>query len=139
DAGAPARRRAPIPSPIRDADGSSAIHPPRPQRGRGGRGRGAAICRAQTDDPDAADAERRTRVGDHPAFPLAPVRLADAVLAGLAEAGAERGIANDTLELVRAVALLLEEPGRAEATMAGADDLAAARLDVARRPPVASA
>ncbi|MBM3479894.1 MAG: YkgJ family cysteine cluster protein [Alphaproteobacteria bacterium] len=136
---APARRRARIPCPFLDADGSCAIHLARPLRCRGVHGRDAAICRAQTDDPDAADAERRTRSGEHPAFPLAPVRLADAVLAGLAEAGAERGIADDTLELVRAVALLLEEPGRAEATMAGADDLAAARLDVARRPPVASA
>ena len=39
----------------------------------------------------------------------------------------------------RAVTLLLDDPARAEATMAGADDLAQARLDVARRPPVASA
>ena len=78
-------------------------------------------------------------MGEHPAFPLAPVRLADAVLAGLAAAGAERGIADDTLELVRAVTLLLDDPARAKATMTGADDLAQARLDVARRPPVASA
>ncbi|MFM8680839.1 MAG: YkgJ family cysteine cluster protein [Alphaproteobacteria bacterium] len=136
---AQARRRAGIPCPFLDAGGSCAIHPARPLRCRGVHGRDAALCRAQTDDPDAADAERSTRMGEHPAFPLAPVRLADAVLAGLAAAGAERGIADDTLELVRAVALLLDDPGRAAATMAGADDLAEARLDVQSRPPVASA
>ena len=136
---AAARRRARIPCPFLEPDGRCAIHPTRPLRCRGVHGRDAALCRAQTDDPDAADAERRTRMGEHPAFPLAPVRLADAVLAGLAAAGAERGIADDTLELVRAVTLLLDDPARAEATMTGADDLAQARLDVARRPPVASA
>lgn len=136
---APARRRARIPCPFLEPDGRCAIHPARPLRCRGVHGRDAALCLAQTDDPDAADAERRTRTGEHPAFPLAPVRLADAVLAGMAAAGAERGIVDDTLEFVRAVVLLLDDPGRAEATMAGADDLAEARLDAARRPPVASA
>lgn len=131
---APARRRARIPCPFLDGDGSCAIHPVRPLRCRGVHSRDAALCRAQTDDPDAADAERRSRTGEHPSFPLLPVRLADAALAGLAAAAAGRGIADDTLELVRAVALLLDEPGRAEATMAGADDLAQARLDIPQRP-----
>lgn len=131
---APARRRARIPCAFLAPDGSCAIHPVRPLRCRGVHSRDAALCRSQTDDPDAADAERRARVGEHPAFPLAPVRLADAALAGLAAAGAERGIAADTLELGRALALLLSEPGRAQATIAGMDDLAEARLDMSQRP-----
>jgi Fe-S-cluster containining protein len=130
----PTRRRARLPCAFLDRDGSCAIYAVRPLRCRGVHARDATLCLSQTEDPDAAAAERARRVGDHPAFPREPVRIADAALAGLAAAAAERGIARESLELGRAVTLLLAEPARAAAVMAGIDDLAAARLDLAQRP-----
>lgn len=129
---APTRRRARMPCPFLAADGACGIYPVRPLRCRGLQGRDAALCRAQTDDPVAAADERRTRTGAPDAFPTLPVRLADAALAGLVEAGATRGITGDTLELTRAVALLLGAPERADAAIRGQDDLAEARLETDR-------
>jgi hypothetical protein len=130
----PARRRARLRCAFLDPDGSCAIYAARPLRCRGVHSRDAALCQDQTRDPDAAAAERARRVGDHPAFPRLPVRIADAALTGLVAAATERGIACESLELGRAVMLLLAEPHRAAAVMAGLDDLAEARLDIAQRP-----
>jgi hypothetical protein len=127
-----ARRHARVPCPFLAADGACGIYPVRPLRCRGLHGRDAALCRAQTEDPVAAADQRRTRTGAPAAFPILPVRLADAALAGLVEAGAAHGIASATLELTRAVALLLGAPERAEAAMRGQDDLAEARLETDR-------
>lgn len=134
---APTRRRARLRCAFLDADGGCAIYAVRPIRCRGVHSRDAALCLSQTDDPDAAAAERARRVGEHPAFPLLPVHLADAALGGLAAAAGERGMPLESLELGRAVMLLLEDPDRAAAVMAGLDDLAAARLDPAQRPVAA--
>jgi Fe-S-cluster containining protein len=128
------RRRARIPCAFLAADGTCGIYAYRPIRCRGVHARDAALCLGQTEDPDAAAAERAQRVGDHPAFPRLPVTLADAALAGLAAACAARGIAHDSLEMTSALLLLLTAPERAAAVMAGIDDLAEARLDTAARP-----
>jgi hypothetical protein len=128
------RRRARIPCAFLADDGACGIYAFRPIRCRGVHARDAALCLSQTDDPDAAAAERAQRDGDHPAFPRLPVRLADAALGGLAAAGAARGIAHHSLEMTRALLLLITAPERAVAVMAGMDDLAEARLDTAARP-----
>ena len=135
---APERRRARIACAFLATDGRCSIYEIRPIRCRGVHSRDAAECRRQTDDPDAAATERAQRVADHPAFPRLPVQLADAALGGLAAAAAERGIARESLELARAVQILLETPDRAAAVMAGVDDLAEARLDLALRPVAAT-
>lgn len=127
------RRRARRGCAFLDPDGSCAIHAVRPLRCRGLHSRDAALCRSHTEDPDAAAAERARRTGDHPAFPRLPVELADAALGALAAAADARGIAREGLELGRALQLLLEAPARAAAVMAGIDDLADARLDLAQR------
>lgn len=131
---APTRRRARIACAFLAADGRCGIYSFRPLRCRGVHARDAALCQRQTDDPDAAALERAQRIADHPAFPRLPVQLADAALGGLAAAAAERGIACDVLELARAVQLLLAQPERSAAVMAGIDDLAEARLDITARP-----
>lgn len=128
------RRLARTPCAFLDAGGSCAIYEARPLRCRGLQSRDAALCHSQAADPAAAAAERAARVGEHPAFPRLPMELADAALTGLATAAADaRGIAADGLELGRAVQILLMEPTRAAAVMAGLDDLAEARLDLAQR------
>jgi hypothetical protein len=95
------------------------------------------LCRSQTEFPDAAAAERAARHAVPHAFPLAPVQIADAALTGLALAQQDAGIATDTLELVTALGLLLRDPERARAAMAGQDDLAEARLNPDARPVAA--
>lgn len=131
---AQARRRARIPCPLLESDGRCGIYPIRPIRCRGVHSRDVEPCRRRTDFPDDAEAERAARPGPHPAFPLVPVQVADAALGGLADAQSAAGIAADTLELVTALGLLLADPGRMEAVMAGIDDLGQARLDPAARP-----
>lgn len=131
------RRKARTSCAFLEPDGSCAIYDVRPIRCRGLHSRDAALCRSQTADPEAAAAERAQRVGDHPAFPRLPLDLADAALGGLAAAATARGIASEALELGRAVSLLLADPARATAVLAGIDDLAAARLDLAQRPVAA--
>lgn len=134
DLDASARRRARIACAFLGAAGRCEIYAVRPMRCRGLHSRDAELCRRRTDVPDQAPAARARRAHADPAFPPAPIELADAVLAGLATACAERGIAHDALELAHAVQLLLLEPDRADALLAGADGLAEARLDIAARP-----
>lgn len=133
------RRHARLACPFLEADGRCGIYAFRPLRCRGLHSRDAAICRAQTERPHEAARERDARRAAPAAFPLAPVRIADTALAGLAAAQREAGIADDTLEMVAALALLRAEPARGRAAMAGMDDLAEARLDPAQRPVAASA
>lgn len=132
------RRRAHIACAFLAADGRCGIYEIRPLRCRGVHARDAALCLSQTEDPDAAVLERAQRLVDHPAFPRLPVQLADAALGGLAAAAAERGIGRDSLELARALTLLLATPDRSEAVMAGSDDLAEARIDITARPVAAA-
>jgi len=134
DLDAPSRRRARIPCAFLGAEGRCEIYEIRPIRCRGLHSRDAELCRWQTDQPDQAMAERGQRTGPHRAFPVEPMQLADAALAGLAAACAERGIAHDAVELAHAVQLLIFAPARAHAVLTGADQLAEARLDVTTRP-----
>jgi Fe-S-cluster containining protein len=136
---APERRRARLACPFLEPDGRCAIYAVRPLRCRGLHSRDAAICRAQTERPNEAARERDARHAPPDAFPLAPVRIADAALAGLAAAQRDAGIAGDTLEMVAALALLLASPERGQAAMAGMDDLAESRLDPAQRQVAAAA
>jgi hypothetical protein len=131
---APERRRARLPCPFLETDGRCGIYTVRPLRCRGVHSRDVGLCRAQTERPDEARRERDARTGPPAAFPLAPVHIADAALAGLALAQRGAGIADDTLEMVAALGALLADPARARAAMAGQDDLADARLDPAQRP-----
>lgn len=131
---ASARRRARIPCPFLEADGRCGIYAIRPIRCRGVHSRDVEPCRQRTDRPAEADADRAARAGPHPAFPLVPIQVADAAIGGLADAQRSAGIADDTLELVTALGLLLAAPDRIDAVMAGLDDLAQARLDPAARP-----
>lgn len=116
---APARRRAGIPCPFLDAAGGCGIYDVRPLRCRGLHSRDADRCRG-TAAPGAAS--------DRSAFPIEPLHLADAALAGLAEAWARRGAPAATRELTRAVAALLAAPARAGAVADGRDPLDEARL-----------
>ena len=134
DFDAPTRRRARIACAFLGAAGRCDIYEIRPLRCRGLHSRDAELCRRQTDHPDLAAAERARQPDPHPAFPLEPVRLADAGLAGLAAVCAERGIAHEPLELMRAVQLLLDDPDRMRGLLDGADGLVEARLDLAARP-----
>lgn len=131
---AAARRRARTPCPLLDPGGRCAIYTVRPIRCRGVHSRDADLCRAQTAHPEETARERDARDQPPPAFPLAPVHIADAALAGLVDAQAGLGMASETLELVAALDLLLRDPSRATAALAGLDDLAEARLDHAARP-----
>ena len=131
------RRRARIPCPFLEPDGRCGIYEIRPIRCRGVHSRDVDLCRSQTEFPDAAAAERAARHAVPHAFPLAPVQIADAALTGLALAQQDAGIATDTLELVTALGLLLRDPERARAAMAGQDDLAEARLNPDARPVAA--
>jgi hypothetical protein len=128
------RRRARFPCPFLEDDGRCGIYAIRPIRCRGVHSRDVEPCRQRTDRPDQAQADRAARPGPHPAFPLVPIGIADAALDGLARAQRAAGIADETLELVTALGLLLADPERMDATMAGTDDLAQARLDLAARP-----
>lgn len=132
------RRRARIPCPFLEDDGRCGIYEIRPVRCRGVHSRDVELCRSQTERPDAAAAERAARREVPHAFPLVPVQIADAALTGLALAQQDAGIATDTLELVSALGLLLRDPGRAQASMTGQDDLAEARLDPDARPVAAT-
>lgn len=119
----PARRRRRIPCPFLERSGSCTIHDDRPLRCRGLHSRDAARCVAST-EPGADDG----------AFPLEPLRLADAALAGLAEGCAASAIPHTTLELSLALRALIEAPGRLDSVLAGAD-----RIDEARMPAASDA
>jgi len=117
--GAADRRRLAVPCSFLAGDGGCAIYPMRPLRCRGLHSRSALHCA----DLAGADID-----ADGTVYPLTPLHLADAALAGLAEASAAQGVPRATLELSLAVAALLRAPARLQAVMEGGDTLDEARL-----------
>lgn len=124
------RRGAGIACAFLEPHGGCAIYADRPLRCRGLHSRDVARCEAM-----AAGINRPApdTVSAAPPFPLQPLQLADAALAGLAEATTPGAMAPATLELGQAIALLLADPARAAAVMSGQDDLREAQLEKA--PP----
>jgi hypothetical protein len=116
-----ARKLARTPCPFVD-DGGCAIYALRPNRCRSVHSRDADYCRRRydgaVDEPVSPDRP----------IPVEPVALADATLAGLAQALRGRGLAVEALELVHALAVLADDPGAAGAYVAGADVFAGAGL-----------
>jgi hypothetical protein len=116
-----ARKVARTPCPFVD-DGGCAIYALRPNRCRSVHSRDVEYCRRRydgaVDEPVSPDRP----------IPVEPVALADATLAGLAQALRGRGLAVEALELVHALAVLADDPGAASAYVAGVDVFAGARL-----------
>ena len=116
-----ARKAARTPCPFVD-EGGCAIYALRPNRCRSVHSRDADYCRRRydgaVDEPVSPDRP----------IPVEPVAVADATLAGLAQALRGRGLAVEALEMVHALAILADDPGAAGAYVAGGDVFAAARL-----------
>lgn len=115
------RKAARTPCPFVAADGC-AIYALRPNRCRSVHSRDADYCRRRYEG-----AVGEPVAPDRP-IPVEPVAAADATLAGLARALRGRGLAVEALELVHALSILADDPGAAEAYVAGTDVFAAARL-----------
>jgi hypothetical protein len=121
-----ARRAARIPCPF-VGDAGCDIYAVRPNRCRAVHSRDAEYCH-----------RRYLGVIDEPApagkpIPVEPVHTGDAILAGLSQALRGRGVAMDALELIHAVAILVDDPEAAAAYAAGADVFRTAHL----APPLA--
>lgn len=118
---ATARRAARTPCPFVGPEGC-AIYELRPNRCRSVHSRDADYCRRRYDGVvgEPVSTERP--------IPVEPVAVADATLAGLAQALRGRGLAVEALELVHALAILGGDPQAAEAYVAGTDVFAPARM-----------
>ncbi len=116
-----ARKAARTPCPFVSAEGC-AIYALRPNRCRSVHSRDADYCRRRYEGVVGEPVPP-----DRP-IPVEPVVVADATLAGLAQALRGRGLAVEALELVHALAILGHDPGAAEAYVAGTDVFASARL-----------
>ncbi len=115
------RKAARTPCPFVD-EGGCAIYELRPNRCRSVHSRDEGYCRRRFEG-----AVHEPVSPDRP-IPVEPVGVADATLAGLAQALRGRGLAVEALELVHALAILADDPGAADAYAAGTDIFAAARL-----------
>lgn len=121
-----ARARTKLPCPFL-VEHQCSIYEVRPLRCRGVYSRDAEHCRWAMDNPDQYFGDQGRRQGPGPA-PLEPVRIMQAVEAGLLEAARTAGLPWQTLELVAGVRTALEEPRSAERYLAREPVFAAAIL-----------
>jgi Fe-S-cluster containining protein len=108
-------------------EGRCSIYAARPLRCRGVHSRDAGYCGWAAAHPDEAAAERRTRENAGP-FVVAPAKIMDAALTGLARACRTLGIEADSLELTAAARIALAVPGLEEFLASGEPVFAAAAL-----------
>jgi Fe-S-cluster containining protein len=111
-------------------EGRCSIYPVRPLRCRGVHSRDAGYCGWAMAHPEEAAAERRTRDGAGP-YVVAPAKIMDAALTGLARACKTLGIDAESLELIAAARIALAVPGLEEFLAAGEPVFAAAVLPAA--------
>jgi hypothetical protein len=118
------------------ADGRCSIYEARPLRCRAVHSRDAGDCGWVLVNPDAAAQQRGTRDGAGP-YLVAPVKIMDAALTGLARACRSIGIAGESLELTAASRIALAVPDLEQNMSAGAPVFAAATLPgvAAPEPP----
>jgi len=110
-------------------DDHCAIYAARPLRCRGVYSQDGTYCRWAMDNSDDAAAARRERNGPGP-FIVAPSKIMDAALTGLARASRDLGIDAEGLELTAAVHLALTVPDLEHRMLAGEPAFAAAVLPV---------
>jgi Fe-S-cluster containining protein len=103
------------------------IYPVRPLRCRAVYSRDAGYCGWAAAHPDEAAAERRSRDGAGPCV-VAPVKIMDAALVGLARACRTLGIDAESVELTAAARIALAVPGLEEFVANGEPVFAAAAL-----------
>ncbi|MBL8697180.1 MAG: YkgJ family cysteine cluster protein [Alphaproteobacteria bacterium] len=120
------RRAARVACAFLDASEGCAIYAVRPLRCRGVHSRDVGHCTIPRTIRRAEPPG--TAAHPPPVVPMPPLQLADAALAGLAEAAAAVGMAVDSLELGLAVDLLLAAPARIHGVLGGHDRLAEAHL-----------
>jgi Fe-S-cluster containining protein len=112
------------------AEGRCSIYPVRPLRCRGVHSRDAGYCGWAMAHPEEAAAERRTRDGAGP-YVVAPAKIMDAALTGLARACKTLGVDAESLELIAAARIALAVPGLEEFLASGEPVFAAALLPAA--------
>jgi Fe-S-cluster containining protein len=117
-------------------DGRCSIYPVRPLRCRGVHSRDAGYCGWAMMHPEEAAAERQTRDGAGP-YVVAPSKIMDAALTGLARACRTLGIDAESLELIAAARIALAVPGLEEFLASGEPVFAAAALPTPDTPPTA--
>lgn len=103
------------------------IYPARPLRCRAVHSRDAGYCGWAAAHPDEAAAERKSREGAGP-YVVAPAKIMDAALTGLARACRTLGIDAESLELTAAARIALAVPGLEEFLSSGDPVFAAAAL-----------
>lgn len=103
------------------------IYAVRPLRCRGVHSRDAGYCGWAGAHPDDAAAERKSREGAGP-YVVAPTKIMDAALTGLARACRTLGIDAESLELTAAARIALAVPGLEEFLSSGEPVFAAATL-----------
>lgn len=108
-------------------EGRCSIYTARPLRCRGVHSRDAGYCGWAAAHPDDAAAERKARDGAGP-FVVAPAKIMDAALTGLARACRTLGIEADSLELTAAARIALAVPGLEDFLVSGDPVFAAAAL-----------
>jgi Fe-S-cluster containining protein len=111
-------------------EGRCSIYAVRPLRCRGVHSRDAGYCGWAAAHPDEAAAERKSRDGAGP-FVVAPAKIMDAALTGLARACRTLSIEAESLELTAAARIALAVPGLEEFLTAGEPVFAAAALPTA--------
>jgi Fe-S-cluster containining protein len=114
-------------------DGRCSIYPVRPLRCRGVHSRDAGYCGWAAAHPDEAAAERRSREGTGP-YVVAPAKIMDAALSGLARACRTLGVDAESLELIAAARIALAVPGLEAFLAAGEPVFAAAGLPAPDAP-----
>lgn len=108
-------------------DGRCSIYAVRPLRCRAVYSRDAAHCKWAMEKPDEYYGARERRSGPGP-YPIEPVQIVDAALAGFAVAERDFGLPWKTLTLMAAIRILLEQPDAAERYLAGEPVFASAIL-----------
>jgi Fe-S-cluster containining protein len=115
-------------------EGRCSIYAARPLCCRGVHSRDAGYCGWAAAHPDEAAAERKARDGAGP-FVVAPAKIMDAALTGLARACRTLGIEAESLELTAASRIALAVPGLEEFLSSGEPVFAAAALPTADDEP----
>jgi len=103
------------------------IYPVRPLRCRAVHSRDAGYCGWAAAHPDEAAAERKSREGAGP-YVVAPAKIMDAALTGLARACRTLGLDAESVELTAAARIALAVPGLEEFFCSGEPVFAAAAL-----------
>jgi Fe-S-cluster containining protein len=109
------------------AEGRCSIYAARPLRCRGVHSRDAGYCGWAAAHADEAAEEHKSRAGAGP-FVVAPAKIMDAALTGLARACRTLSIEADSLELTAAARIALAVPGLEEFLASGEPVFAAAAL-----------